>query len=130
MTENETAEKDLVYGKVGGSSVFIPRHLAVELGNLRDALHTSRTWGELKSRILAERYEQIISPHFENFYDELDMDVELTLEEAMAEFQSRKTNKDMNRSANAHLRIVMLLIQGLSMGFLMGIGRNGRLRRC
>jgi hypothetical protein len=95
MTENEAEEKNLVYGEAGGSLVFIPRRSALELANLRGALDTSKTWGELKSRISVERYEQIINPHFENFYDEMDMDVELTLEEAKAEFQSRKTNKDL-----------------------------------
>ncbi|HWO41474.1 MAG TPA: hypothetical protein VNO43_06685 [Candidatus Eisenbacteria bacterium] len=92
---HEFDKKDLVYGERGGSLVFIPKYLAVELVNLWAALQSSRTWGELKSRIGDERYQEILMPYFENFYDELSSELDLTREEAMEQFQARRGLKDL-----------------------------------
>lgn len=94
MTE-QPGVKDLIYGERGGALVFMPRHLAVELKSLWDALHSSKTWGELKRRIGVERYAEILTPYFENFYDNLNSDTDLTREQAMERFESLKNQKEI-----------------------------------
>ena len=54
--------KDLVYGAVDESClVFIGRQKADELVAVWDAINASKTWGDLKARLSAERYEEATS---------------------------------------------------------------------
>lgn len=54
------ADKNLVYGMVGGGLVFIPRPHALELATVWDAIGACRTWGEFRSRVPPRRYEALL----------------------------------------------------------------------
>lgn len=51
---------EVVYGEVDHYLVFIPRERAVELASIHQALWSSATWGEFRSRIPRHDYAQIL----------------------------------------------------------------------
>jgi hypothetical protein len=59
---NETAQQRLVFGYLHDEAlIFVPEREAVELAELRRAVGTARTWGELKANIPPKRWRQVAS---------------------------------------------------------------------
>jgi hypothetical protein len=59
MTDDQKTSPDIVYGDLGGALVLVPRDRAEELASVRAAVQGATTWGELRSRVSAERRAQI-----------------------------------------------------------------------
>jgi hypothetical protein len=53
-------EPDFIYGKFADRLILIPMREAQELASISEAFVQSKTWGEFRSRIPAETYEEII----------------------------------------------------------------------
>lgn len=62
MRNTLTAEemKDLIYGEVAESLVFIPRKQAEELASVWVALGASSTWGEFRARVSTQRFDEFV----------------------------------------------------------------------
>ena len=59
--EDPTPEYDeWVYGTANDSLIFLPRTIALELAQLWDALGSSTTWGEFRSRVPEARYREAL----------------------------------------------------------------------
>jgi len=72
--EGPTAH-DVVYGDLNGSLVFITRQRARELATIHEALWSSSTWGQVRERMPASAYQELVEisgatelPDFEEFY--------------------------------------------------------------
>lgn len=50
---------DVVYGELGGVIVLIRRSDAEELAAVREAVHASTTWGDLRTRLPPARSAQL-----------------------------------------------------------------------
>lgn len=61
----------LVYGDGGEGLVFLERGYAVDIRDFRNALDKAATWGELKSTVGEERYEETVDRWIESERDRL-----------------------------------------------------------
>ena len=66
MTDPQQPTTDIVYGDLGGALVLVPRDRAEELATVRRAVQDSATWGELRSRLSAERRAELSKAYGEN----------------------------------------------------------------
>jgi hypothetical protein len=60
MTTGSDASKDIVYGEVQNSLVFISRKRASKLATIHEVLSSSSTWGQLRSRLPQEVYQEFL----------------------------------------------------------------------
>ncbi len=60
MSGDVGGRAEVVYGEIQDGLVFIPVEEARELAGLREALGTSKTWGEFRARVPKERYEEAL----------------------------------------------------------------------
>jgi hypothetical protein len=71
---SQSKPEEVVYGKVGGSLVFSKKSDALKLVRYRNALKTSKTWGEFRSQLDPEEYSYVLEYYeptdFSGFYDE------------------------------------------------------------
>ncbi len=51
MSSRATESKEIIYGERADQLIFIPKQRALELASIHEALNTSKTWGEFKSRV-------------------------------------------------------------------------------
>lgn len=59
---------ELIYGECHDGLTFLERSYAHGIGDFKEALAKSSTWGELKSRITEERYLETVKRWKENEY--------------------------------------------------------------
>ena len=67
---------DFVYGPIGDNLVFMPRPAAERLRAVREALNTSRTWGEFKQAMPADSYQHVVELMREQAEEDLSDDDE------------------------------------------------------
>ena len=61
----------LVYGDGGEGLVFLEREYAVDIRDFRSALYKAATWGELKTMVSEERYEETVDAWVQSQIDRL-----------------------------------------------------------
>ncbi len=65
----ESPRTGLIYGDGGEGLVFLERDYALDIANFRKALYKARTWGELKTAVSQERYEETVDAWVESQID-------------------------------------------------------------
>ena len=72
----EASRTELVHGNCGEGIVFLEKSYALDIANYRDALFRARTWGELRSKVDEERYEETVNAWVESEVDRLEAEGE------------------------------------------------------
>lgn len=92
MKESVGDFKDLVYGEVEGSLVFVPWQQAQDLAMVWSALGSSSTWGEFRSLIPPKRYEETLALmsdaiDFDSYFEQESQANPSSREEALSAFR-------------------------------------------
>jgi hypothetical protein len=91
-TSSAVALQEVVYGEIEDYLVFLRKSDAVELSACRQALRSSKTWGEFRTRISADAYSELMEfmddavDFLEFCWEALESDPDLTLDEVRSEY--------------------------------------------
>ncbi len=61
-----TPKTELVYGDGGEGLVFLEKDYATDVSIFRSALNEARTWGELRTKVSEERYQETLNAWLES----------------------------------------------------------------